>query len=115
GGLPRGEIAKRIDDRFGSFDAFTEQFTAAAVGQFSSGWAWLVLERDELRITQTANADTPIAHRQIPLLTIDVWEHAYYLDHQNRRADYVAAFLEHLVDWDFANQNLVRAPVALQS
>jgi superoxide dismutase, Fe-Mn family len=109
GGPPHGEIARRIDDRFGGFSAFAEQFSSAAMGQFGSGWAWLVLEGDELVITQTANADTPIAHRQAPLLTLDVWEHAYYLDHQNRRADYVAAYLAHLVDWEFANRNLVRA------
>jgi Fe-Mn family superoxide dismutase len=108
GGAPDGEIATRIGADLGGYDAFAAQFTAAASGQFGSGWAWLVLDGDQLKVTQTANADTPLAHGQTPLLTIDVWEHAYYLDYQNRRADYVAAVLEHLVNWDFANRNLTR-------
>lgn len=109
GGRPDGEIARRIDDAFGSYDDFVCQFKAAATELFGSGWVWLILEDGKVRITQTFNADTPIAHGQFPLLTLDVWEHAYYLDQQNRRADYVAAFIEHLVNWDFANFNLSQA------
>jgi superoxide dismutase, Fe-Mn family len=108
GGAPRGDIAVRIETDFGGYGHFAEQFAAAAVGQFGSGWAWLVLSGDALKITHTANADTPLAHGQIPLLTVDVWEHAYYLDYQNRRADYVAAVLKNLLNWDFANANLTR-------
>jgi Fe-Mn family superoxide dismutase len=108
GGAPDGEIARRIDTDLDGYNAFAAQFAAAASGQFGSGWAWLVVDRDQLKVTQTANADTPLAHGQTPLLTIDVWEHAYYLDYQNRRADYVAAVLEHLVNWDFASRNLAR-------
>jgi len=106
GGAPDGEIGKRIDADFGDYDTFAKQFTAAAIGQFGSGWAWLVLDGDKLKVTTTANADTPLAHGQTPLLVVDVWEHAYYLDYQNRRADYAAVVVEHLLNWDFANQNL---------
>lgn len=106
GGAPRGEIARRIDVDFGGYVAFAAQFAAAAAGQFGSGWAWLVVDGPALKITRTANADTPLAHGHVPLLTIDVWEHAYYLDYQNRRADYAAAVIGHLINWDFANRNL---------
>lgn len=109
GGRPDGEIAHRIGDTFGSYENFVRQFKAAATELFGSGWVWLILEDGKIRITQTFNADTPIAHGQFPLLTLDVWEHAYYLDQQNKRADYVAAFIEHLVNWEFANFNLGRA------
>lgn len=108
GGKVQGPIAPRIETEFGSYSAFLEQFTAAAIGQFGSGWTWLVQSGDTLKIVTTDNADTPLAHGQIPLLTVDVWEHAYYLDYQNRRADYVAAILKHLLNWDFANRNLIR-------
>lgn len=108
GGKLQGDIATRIEADFGGYGAFVEQFAAAAVGQFGSGWAWLVLSGDVLKVTHTANADTPLAHGQIPLLTVDVWEHAYYLDYQNRRADYVAAVIQNLLNWDFANANLIR-------
>jgi Fe-Mn family superoxide dismutase len=106
GGAPSGAIAAKIDEDFGSYDKFVEEFKAAATTQFGSGWAWLVLDGGKLKVTKTANADSPIAHGQTPLLTIDVWEHAYYLDFQNRRPDYIATFLDSLVNWDFANQNL---------
>lgn len=106
GGRPQGAIAQRIDADLGGYDAFAAQFEAAATGQFGSGWAWLVLDGDRLKITQTSNADTPLAHRQTPLLTVDVWEHAYYLDYQNRRPDYVKAVIGQLLNWDFANKNL---------
>lgn len=106
GGKPKGEIAERIQQDFGSHEAFAEKFSATAVGQFGSGWAWLVLDGGKLVVEGTANADTPLVHGKKPLLTCDVWEHAYYLDFQNRRPDYVKTFLEHVVNWDFANANL---------
>ena len=106
GGAPTGAIAAKIDEDLGGYDKFVEEFKAAATTQFGSGWAWLVVDGDKLKVTKTANADSPIAHGQTPLLTIDVWEHAYYLDYQNRRPDYIATFLDSLVNWDFANQNL---------
>ena len=109
GGAPSGALAAKIDEAFGSFDKFKEEFKAAAVGQFGSGWAWLVLDGGALKIVKTGNADTPIAHGQTPLITCDVWEHAYYLDFQNRRPDYVQAFLDNLVNWDFAAANLANA------
>ncbi len=106
GGKPSGALAELIDKSFGDYDQFKAEFAKAATGQFGSGWAWLVKDGDKLIVAKTGNADTPIAHGQKPLLTIDVWEHAYYLDYQNRRADYVAAVLDHLINWDFAAQNL---------
>lgn len=106
GGRPTGEIAKRIDAAFGSYDKFAEQFKAAAVGRFGSGWGWLVRDGGELKIMSTPNAETPLAQGKVALLTVDVWEHAYYLDYQNRRPDFVQAFLDHLVNWDFVAQNL---------
>ena len=109
GGLPSGPLAARIDADFGSFDAFKEQFKAAGATQFGSGWAWLVLDNGVLKITKTANADLPLAHGQKALLTMDVWEHAYYLDYQNRRPDYMTTFLDKLVNWDFVAANLAAA------
>ncbi len=106
GGVPSGAIAAKIDEDFGSYDAFAEAFKNAGLTQFGSGWAWLVLEGGKLKITKTPNADTPMAHGQKAILTADVWEHAYYLDYQNKRADYLDIFLKHLVNWDFANANL---------
>ena len=106
GGTPTGALADKITADFGSFDKFKEEFKAAATTQFGSGWAWLVLDNGTLKVTKTANADTPLAHGQIPLLTLDVWEHAYYLDFQNRRPDYIANFLDNLANWDFAAANL---------
>ena len=105
GGTPTGELAAAIDRSFGSYQAFREQFTADAVGNFGSGWTWLIKDGDDVAIAKTDDADTPIKHGQTPLLTIDVWEHAYYLDYQNARPAYVAAFLDHLVNWDFAAAN----------
>jgi Fe-Mn family superoxide dismutase len=120
GGEARGAIAQAIEASFGSQRIFSQQFVSAAGDQFGSGWAWLVLEGDKLRIVATPNAETPLTTGQRPLLTIDVWEHAYYLDYQQRRLDYIAAFLGHLVNWDFANENLerhraARAPGATRS
>ncbi|MDF3047125.1 MAG: sodB [Candidatus Midichloriaceae bacterium] len=106
GGMPTGKLMDMIVRDFGSFDTFKEQFKQAGITQFGSGWAWLVLEGDKLKITKTPNADLPMAHNQRALMTVDVWEHAYYLDYQNRRPDYVTIFLDHLVNWDFANKNL---------
>jgi len=106
GGAPKGDIADLIKDSFGGHDAFAEAFKTAAATQFGSGWAWLILDGGKLKVTKTGNADTPLAHGEKALLTIDVWEHAYYLDYQNRRPDYIATFLASLVNWDFANRNL---------
>lgn len=106
GGLPTGDIATKINEDFGSFGAFVDAFKNAGLTQFGSGWAWLVLEDGKLKITKTSNADTPLAHNQKAILTVDVWEHAYYLDYQNKRADYLDIFLRNLVNWDFANANL---------
>ena len=106
GGAPTGAIASKINEDFGSYEAFVDAFKNAGLTQFGSGWAWLVLDGRKLKITKTANADTPMAHDQKAILTVDVWEHAYYLDYQNRRADYLDLFLKHLVNWDFANANL---------
>ncbi|HEY4163076.1 MAG TPA: superoxide dismutase [Dongiaceae bacterium] len=109
GGKPQGDVAKLIDKAFGDFDTFGKKFAEAAVGQFGSGWAWLVADGDTLKITTTSNADTPLAHKQVPLLTLDVWEHAYYIDYRNRRPDYAAAVVKNLLNWDFAGENLKRA------
>jgi Fe-Mn family superoxide dismutase len=109
GGKPSGALAAKIDEAFGSFDKFKEEFKNAAVTQFGSGWAWLVVEGGKLKIVKTANADTPLAHGQTALITVDVWEHAYYLDFQNRRPDFVQTFLDHLANWDFAAANLAKA------
>lgn len=106
GGVPEGIMADMIDDSFGSYDQFKEEFKQAAVGQFGSGWVWLVEDYDQLKIMKTGNAATPITDGINPLITCDVWEHAYYLDYQNRRPDYVSIFLNHLVNWDFAEKNL---------
>lgn len=109
GGRPKGDLATRIDATFGGYEKFAEQFKATAVGRFGSGWGWLVLDGGVLKITSTANADTPMTSKQRALLTVDVWEHAYYLDYQNRRPDFVQAFLDHLVNWDFVAANLAKA------
>ena len=108
GGSPSGDLGKKLTADFGSFDAFAKEWTAAATGQFGSGWAWLVEDAGKLRIVKTSNADNPIALGKKPILTIDVWEHAYYLDYQNRRADYVKAYLDTLANWDFAAANLAK-------
>jgi Fe-Mn family superoxide dismutase len=105
GGKPVGDLLAAIEKSFGGYDKFVEQFKTAAVGRFGSGWAWLVLDSGDLKIVTTANAETPITGNQKPLITCDVWEHAYYLDYQNRRPDFVSTYLEHLVNWDFAAAN----------
>ena len=103
GGAPAGELSKAIDKKFGSFSAFKDQFTKAAVGQFGSGWAWLVSEGGELKIEAAPNQDSPISEHKQPLLGVDVWEHAYYLKYQNRRPEYVAAWFN-VIDWDYVSQ-----------
>jgi len=109
GGKPSGAIAEKIDQDLGGYDAFAEQFKQAGATQFGSGWAWLVLVGGRLQVTKTLNAGVPLTDGAIPLLTMDVWEHAYYLDFQNRRPDYIGTFLDHLVNWDFAEENLKTA------
>jgi Fe-Mn family superoxide dismutase len=108
-GKPSGELARKIDAAFGNYDNFKKELVTAATTQFGSGWAWLVAEKGALKVVKTSNADLPLIHNQTPLLTIDVWEHAYYLDYQNRRADYVTAVIDKLLNWDFAAENLARA------
>jgi Fe-Mn family superoxide dismutase len=109
GGAPTGAVMPAINSAFGSYDNFKKEFSNAAMTQFGSGWAWLVAERGALHIMKTPNAETPLTTGQTALLTIDVWEHAYYLDYQNRRADFVAAVIDKLLNWDFANANLAKA------
>jgi len=106
GGDAKGAMAQRIEECFGSQRAFSQQFVATAGDLFGSGWVWVVLDAGRLRIVATSNADTPLVTPAAALLTLDVWEHAYYLDYQHRRLDYIAAFLAHLVNWDFANRQL---------
>ncbi|MFO7713726.1 superoxide dismutase [Desulfosarcina sp.] len=110
GGAPGGLLAEMIDAAFGSFANFKKVFLTAAKDQFGSGWVWLVLDDGKLMVITGANADTPLAHGQIPLLTVDVWEHAYYLDYQNRRIDFVSTVLDNLVNWDFVALQLENAP-----
>jgi Fe-Mn family superoxide dismutase len=109
GGKPAGDLAARIDSAFGGYDAFRKQLSEAAVNQFGSGWAWLVARGDKLEILSTSNADTPMTKGATALLTIDVWEHAYYLDYQNRRPDFANAVIDKLINWDFANEQLAKA------
>ena len=100
GGAPEGDVAEAINSAFGSYDAFREEFTTAAKTQFGSGWAWLVDDGSGLSIMKTANADLPLAHSAKALLTIDVWEHAYYIDYRNARPTYIDVFMDNLVNWD---------------
>ncbi|MCX7428898.1 MAG: superoxide dismutase [Planctomycetia bacterium] len=106
GGDPPAALKQRIEASFGSVDACKKELAAAAVSQFGSGWAWLVLGGDKLKVVKTANANDPLTTGVTPLVTVDVWEHAYYLDYQNRRADYVGAVLDKLLNWEFALRNL---------
>ena len=105
GGQPLGDLAKALEKDFGSFEKFKEEFTAKALGQFGSGWAWLVKSGNVLKVISTANADTPLTSKDKPLLTCDVWEHAYYVDYRNARNKYIEAYWN-LVNWDFASRNL---------
>lgn len=109
GGVPKGALMQRIEADFGSYENFADLFQKAAIGHFGSGWVWLIADRGNLRITTTSNADTPIIREQVPLFTIDVWEHAYYLDYQNRRADYVSGIVQHVANWAFASATLEAA------
>ncbi|HET9403768.1 MAG TPA: superoxide dismutase, partial [Burkholderiales bacterium] len=109
GGEPGGEIAVRLHEAFGSYGGFRETFSAAAVGQFGSGWAWLVLTGRRLAVINTPDAVNPLVWGQAPLLACDVWEHAYYLDYQNRRKAFVEAFLDHLVNWEYVASALSEA------
>ena len=114
GGKPKGSLKDKIEKDLGGLDKFKESFTQAALTQFGSGWAWLVVDPSgTLKVGKSSNADLPIVHNHTPLLTCDVWEHAYYLDYQNRRPDFVAAFLDKLVNWDFAQKNLDEALKAI--
>lgn len=101
-----GVVPVKIADAFGGAEKFKSEFKKAAAGLFGSGWTWLVRDGDEIKIMTTANADTPVAHGLQPIMTLDVWEHAYYLDYQNRRAEFIDAYLEHLVDWDSIQEAL---------
>ena len=103
---PSGEIADKIKEDFGSYEKFVEEFKTAGATQFGSGWAWLVLKDGKLEVMKTPNAENPIVKGVKPLLVVDVWEHAYYLDYQNRRPDYLTAFIENLINWDFVNSKL---------
>ena len=110
GGAPSGQLAEMIDRDFGSLDGFKDAFAKAGATQFGSGWAWLVLKDGKLEVRKTLNAETPLTEAGVtPLLTMDVWEHAYYLDFQNRRPDYISTFLDHLINWEFAAENLAAA------
>jgi superoxide dismutase, Fe-Mn family len=109
GGQPTGDLLSGINAAFGSFDKFKEEFSTAAATQFGSGWAWLIADGGKLSIMKTANADLPMKHGKKALLTLDVWEHAYYIDFRNRRPDFIANFLAKLVNWDFALENLKKA------
>jgi Fe-Mn family superoxide dismutase len=108
GGGPTGELKQKIEGAFGSVEACCQELASTAVAQFGSGWAWLVADGDQVKVVKTANADAPFTQGLRPLLTIDVWEHAYYLDYQNRRADHVKAVLENLINWSFAAENLAK-------
>ena len=105
GGAPSGALAKHIEQRFGDADGFREAFRSSALGQFGSGWTWLVRTPQGVEIVSTGNAETPLTDDLTPLLTLDVWEHAYYLDYQNRRDAYVDGFLSNLINWEFAERN----------
>jgi Fe-Mn family superoxide dismutase len=109
GGKPAGDLAAALERDFGGFDKFREQFVQTAVKQFGSGWAWLVAEGGKLKITSTANADLPMKHKQTALFTVDVWEHAYYVDYRNARQKFVEAVVDSLANWDFVGENLKKA------
>ena len=110
GGNPTGSMLDKINEDFGSYEEFAKQFKQAALAQFGSGWAWLVLNKNnKLEIVKTANAQTPLTDNMEPLIACDVWEHAYYIDFRNRRPDYVSVFLDHMVNWDFASMHMHRA------
>ena len=109
GGKPGGELLRRIEDAFGSFEEWREKFKQTAVSVFGSGWAWLAVDGDELKVLKTPNGVNPLVFGMTPILGIDVWEHAYYLDYQNRRPEYVAAFINHLINWEAVEEELQKA------
>ncbi|MGF1937373.1 MAG: superoxide dismutase [Nostoc sp. ChiQUE02] len=109
GGTPTGDLAARIDKDFGSFDKLKEEFSNAAATQFGSGWSWLIDDGGTLKVIKTPNAENPLAHGKKALLTLDVWEHAYYIDYRNARPAFIKNFLDNLVNWDFAAENLAKA------
>ena len=109
GKKPSGALAKKLDADLGGYEGFAKAFAEAATKQFGSGWAWLVMDCGKLKVIKTGNADMPLVHGQIPLLALDVWEHAYYLDYQNRRPDYIKAVIQNLLNWDFAQANFEHA------
>jgi Fe-Mn family superoxide dismutase len=106
GGGPKGKVLHAIESSFGGFEAFSKELSGAAVSQFGSGYAWVVLDKDAIKVMQSANGDNPVAHNLKPLFCIDVWEHAYYLDYQNKREEYVSAVVNNLINWDFFERNL---------
>ncbi|MFN8723233.1 MAG: superoxide dismutase [Rhodospirillales bacterium] len=109
GGAIPSELESRLKSDFGSVDAFKEQFVQAGVGQFGSGWCWLVVDGGKLKVTKTPNGENPLVHGQHAILGCDVWEHSYYIDYRNRRADYLKAFVDNLVNWEFVAQKLAEA------
>lgn len=109
GGSPHGDTYAFVKRDFGNYETFASELHKSAMGQFGSGWVWVVLNGAHLDIIRTANADNPVVHNLVPLLTIDVWEHAYYLDHQHRRARYLTGVIDNLLNWDFANSNIKSA------
>jgi len=109
GGAPKGAVMEAIGRDFGAYEKFVEEFSNAGLTQFGSGWAWLVLEGGKLKVIKTPNADLPMKHGQTALLTMDVWEHAYYIDYRNARAKYIETFTQHLINWDFVAKNLAGA------
>ena len=104
GGQPTGALADAINAAFGSFDKFKEEFTKTAIGTFGSGWAWLQVKGGKLEIAKTPNGENPLVHGAVPILGVDVWEHAYYIDYRNRRPDYLKAFVDSLVNWDYVDE-----------
>jgi len=108
GGKPTGKILEQIIKDFGNFENFYNEFKQAAISQFGSGWAWLVFHDNKLQIVKTSNAETPITKSMKPLLACDVWEHAYYIDYRNKRADYVSIYIENMINWQFAEDNMLK-------
>ena len=109
GGAPTGALAEKIEKAFGGLDKFKEAFKAAAVGQFGSGWAWLSVKNGKLEISKTPNGENPLVHGATPILGVDVWEHSYYIDYRNRRPDYLKAFVDHLVNWEYVDELFSKA------
>jgi Fe-Mn family superoxide dismutase len=107
GKQPTGQIAERIKSDLGGYEKFAEELKNAGITQFGSGWAWLVLDSGNLKVVKTPNAENPLAEGKKPLLVVDVWEHAYYLDYQNRRPDFLQAYIDNLINWDFVNSQLL--------